>query len=320
MSDININDVNNAGDFFLMFMQEQTFSLIGSKYPDLIASMHTLLVVTLTFSLVIYGIRFMMAEIASTGKQLLITVCWVLIGLVLVEKGNYLHFVINPIQQVPSNLAAFFMGDEYAGQYIFSAVNGTFSRVFDYAFAIADTGGITTYMPYLAAAAIFILYGVYYALFLVIILFAQLSVSIFLLFGGVIIPISGFKICRGLFKSWLTAILKYSLVIVIVSIIIALIASMTDSVVLASTTIDEKIVINSKQFAALLLCGFLGGFLMLKSLEIVAEITGGVSTDMGGSLRTLGGAAKQASSALKMGGQYGAPKGLKALKVLAGKN
>lgn len=303
------------GDYFVSQIHIALNTILLSQFSILGVGIKTLISSILILSLVVYGIRLMFGDIASTGKQLATTCVWCLFGLGVVDASFYSQYIIIPLDAVMTNIAGLFISGELSNSSIFIVISQSFSAIFDYAGKLMDEGGISELGLTFAGLTVYITYGLYYCALVIVILMAQIGLSVFYLFGVIIIPLSAFQMFRGMFKSWIGAIAKYSSVVVVVSVITSLLNKITVEIVTNMLSAMK----NAEGFGtvydgALLLNGLFGFLLISKAIEITAELTGGVASDTSGAFKAGAGAASGAITAGKFSGKWGGIGSMKALK------
>ncbi len=304
----------NLGDFFLHQITNATKIIIISTNEPLASSILLLVKSILILSLVGYGIRFMLGDIASTGKQLAITCVWCLFGMGVIEPSFYFGYIVTPLTYSMHNLTGLFLTGS-AEQTAFQAIGNSFETVFRYALLMIKEGGIYNLVPVLVGSALCVIYGLYYAAATIVILMSQIGLSLFWIFGIIVIPISAFQMFRGMFKAWVVAIFKYSMVMVVVSCLLTLLNQVSIEILLELLgDMSNSDGAGGIADGALLLNGLFGFALISKAIEITAELTGGIASDTSGAFRASGSAIKGAVGAGKFGAKHGSSNGMKALK------
>ncbi|MUK91896.1 hypothetical protein GNP80_05530 [Aliivibrio fischeri] len=312
---------SSVGDFLLDGIRTGAFNLIADKGADLFNMTHTLISSLLTCSIVIYGVRYMLGDMESTNKNLFTTCVWVILAIGITEPSSYFNMIVLPILQTKDNLAIFFISNRWDGGSLFSNISDSFSRMFGHALALIDSGSfVSNFTPILAGLLIGAVYGVYYFLAVSNMLLCELILMLLMFFGLLILPLSGFQLARGLAKSWIVSIIKYALISIITTIIISLLDAINKPII-------QKLLVDSYQngeiedgilspyMGLVLVIGGFGVLLMRLTMEIAAEISGGVMSDGMAASKMAGSAAGAAISGIGAGAKYGAGGALKALKA-----
>ena len=312
------------GDWLSDIIRFAVGAFIDDSFGELTLAIKTVIRSSLVFCLLAYGVRFMTGDSNGTFKQLTITCVWVILALGITSSGFYKSFIYTPIFEVKDNLTAFIMGAP-DGKSMYQDFSETNSRLFDHASNVlkASNSGLTTDFGLLGIAlSIYVIYGVYYCMFIGITLFCELSLGIIILFGSIIIPISGFKSARGMGKSWVIAIVKYASVFFVIAFIVSLlnvisnlmIDGLMEEVYIKGQLDDGNVGINSPTFGGVLLIGVFGIYLLLQVMEFTTEVTGGVMSDAGKGVTSVTNAAKNGVNALSSGSRMGGS-ALSALKA-----
>jgi len=298
------------GDFLSLIIINGGKEFMLENFKELGINIKGLVHITLYISLLIYGIKFIAGDLASSGKEVLITCIWVVLGLQITNASFYNTYIFDTLFQVKGNLTALLMyGDsKYSVYQSFSLAN---SAMFEHAFNLLDSAGISDVSVWMSALAIFVIYGFYYIEFIAITVYADLVLVILMLLGSIVIPLSGFKSMRGIFKSWVVAISKYIAIFVIVAMIVSILNSISTLMVdgLMGMTYEDGSITkggysDSTEATNLLLAGVLiigcfGAYLIFQAMEFAAELTGGVMSGSNGA-GALRGAASGVSSAFNV--------------------
>ncbi len=311
------------GDYLAGFIAEGGTEFIRHRITGLGLNVSTLINSCLLCSITIYGIKFMAGELATTGKQMIIMFVWLILGMGITSESIYLDLMFT-IFEVRDNLTAYLMlgNTDYSIYQSFSIAN---NKMFVHAVNLFNAAGWTDIFMILTAASIFLIYGIYYFLFIAITLFCDLSLIILMIFGAIIIPISAFQSCRGLMKSWLTAILKYCTVFAVVGVIVSilnfistdLIGQLMSSVYVNNDLIEDKLdaMFELTILGGVLMVGAFGIYLLMSAMEFATEMTGGVMSDGGKGVSAITNSAK---SVMRGGGGM-LRNGGSALQYLKGK-
>lgn len=281
------------GDFLSLIIINGGKEFMLENFNELGLNMKSLVHMSLYISLVIYGIKFILGDLASSGKDVLITIVWVVIGLQVTNATFYNSFIFDTVFEIKGNLTSVLMygNSKYSVYQSFSLAN---SAMFEHAFNLLDSAGISDVSVWISALAIFIIYGFYYIEFIAITVYADLVLVVLMLLGAIVIPLSGFKSLRGLFKSWIVAITKYVAVFVIVAMIVSILNSVSTLMVegLIGMTYEDGSITKGGYsdpteatnllLAGVLIIGCFGAYLIFQAMEFAAELTGGVMSGTSG--------------------------------------
>ncbi|MBV7300738.1 type IV secretion system protein [Enterovibrio paralichthyis] len=299
-----VDEMPTVGDALIYYFNEVIGLAIEGKVASLNDALFYLMATLLVVSMIVYGILFMFGKIQGNLEQLIITVVWILIAIPLTYPENYYHFIAEPVLTVPDRLAAFFTQGEYTNQTTFQAVNHTFVLIFDLCWALIAAADWTDIMSIACAGLLMLVFGLQYCMFLIIVMYSKFALTVLFMLGTVIIQLSAFKVMRGSLKQWVQALAKYGLVVVVATLIIYISSVLSE---IALRALIEKNALGGGAdameqamestdlfgfyYALLLLCGVIGTYLLMKSIELTYEITGGVASDMGGAMTASAGSA-----------------------------
>nr|AKN37584.1 hypothetical protein [Vibrio sp. FF_291] len=301
-----ITNAPTMGDAIVQFYDFVVYGLINEKFEGLNKAVHTLSFAFLSCVIFIQAILSMMGKFEASLKAIALTAVWILVASAISKPETYNHLIVDTINSVIVGLGAFFAGD-FDGGTTFTMVDNLFLRLFlllDQVTDILDWHDVLSWILTMLIGGIF---AALYAMFVIIIVFCKFALSLLLLFGGLVIQFSAFKSVRGILKSWLQAIAKYGISIVIASLNILFTATLSivvfDAFVGASfaagNSIDPEDLFG-KFYWLLVLVGFVSAFLMWKTIEFTSEITGGVATDMSQSFNAAANAANAGLKSLSM--------------------
>jgi len=309
------------GDWFANIIRFSVDRLIFAQFTDLGEGFIVTFKVLLTFSILIYGLRIMTNDSNGTVKQMAITCVWVVLGIGITGPSFYLSYVYEPILEFKNGLASLFIAGD-SGVTMAAAFSDTNSRMFLHAEKVLEASSTIDPANWAIAFSIFVIYGLYYAAFIGISLFCELSLAITILMGIFIIPLSGFQVARGMGKSWVIAVIKYSSVFVVLAVIISLLNMMGDMMITElmnelyiNNQLDEDAVkLSSPILGGVLLVGIFGIYMMMQVMEFTTEITGGVMSDAGKGVTSIANTAKTTANAISSGRRVGGS-ALSALKA-----
>lgn len=274
-----------VGDYLLNLIRLGSLDLLTDKGQGLVDSIHTFLSSALLFSILVYGVRIMAGDLAGSGKELALTSIFVVLAISITTPNIYYDFIIKPVIETRDNLSVFIVNFKY-NQSLFESIGASFYRMFGHGKALIDSGSIMSgnITPILAGIAVFVIYGIYYTLIVANLLFCELVVFTLFLLGLLIIPVGAFKTARGCLKGWVIALVKYNFVFIIVCMIISIVNAINEPII-------NKMLVESYQngeikegllnpnFGMVLIMGCFGAYLMSKSMEVAAELTGTTATD-----------------------------------------
>ncbi len=166
-----------------------------------------------------------------------------------------------------------------------------------------DRGSWHNWGPYLTGALI---WGFGYALLLVAVfelVLAKIMLAILFATAPLFVGFTLFKPTHPFFDRWLGACVGFGLVMIFVSSMLALALSMIQWVI-AGTYASHAIGLSLVGFVPVMLVGFMGVGIILKSAHLAQSIGGTVTTTSGSALLagTLGGAVGSAITTLKFSG------------------
>lgn len=300
----NVDEMPTVGDALLYYFNEVIVIAIDGKVQALNDAIHTLLGTLIVISLIIYGVLFMFGKIQGNIEQMLITCAWVVIAIPLTYPENYYYFIADPVLNTPDKLAAFFTQGEYADQTTFQSINHTFTLIFDLGWALIAAADWTDFMSLICSALMMGVFALQYCMFVIIVVYSKFALTVLFMLGTLIIQLSAFKVMRGCLKQWIQALAKYGFVVVVATLVIY-ISSVLSEIALRALIENHALgggagaVENAMEssgvfgfyYALLMLCGVIGTYLLMKSIELTYEITGGVASDMGGAMTASAGAA-----------------------------
>lgn len=305
------------GDYLSGYIMDGGKSFIEARFEGLGFNIATVIRSSLLCSLTIYGIKFMMGEMASSGKQMLTTFVWVLLAMGVTTGDFYMAWVFDTIFEVKGNLASYLMygSGDWTIYQSFSLAN---SKMFLHGMNLFKAASFYDVFQWASATAIFIIFGLYYFLFIAITLYCDFALCILILLGAIIIPISGFQSARGLMKSWVVAVIKYCAVFVVVGVIVSLLNVISTDLIgelmfsiYAKGDLNNSIESASQEqymlFGGVLILGCFGVYLLLQAMEFATEMTGGVMSNGAQGATALVSSIKAGSNA--------ASGGIKALKM-----
>lgn len=175
---------SSVGDFLLDGIRTGAFELISNKGLDLFNMTHTLISSLLTCSIIIYGVRYMLGDMAGSNKGLMTTCIWVILAIGVTEPSSYFNMIVLPLLQTKDNLAIFFISDNWNGGSLFSNISDSFSRMFGHAKALLDSGSfMSNFTPILIGLLIGGIYGIYYFFAVANILLCELILLLLLFLG-----------------------------------------------------------------------------------------------------------------------------------------
>ena len=302
----------SVGDYLLELIRNGGFGLLVDKGRNLSNEIHYLMSACLTLSVLIYGVRIMAGDLVGSGKELLLTSVMTVIAIGITSPEVYYSFVISPTLSTRDNLSVFFISIE-SGNTLFETIGSSFYRMITHGYALVESGSIMSgnIAPILAGVTVMLAYGIYYILIAANLLFCELVTTVLFIVGLVAIPVGVFKTTRNIFKGWLNSLIKYNLVFVMTAIIVSVINSV-NSPIISELLIEtyqygevKEGILNPK-FGMVIIMACFGSYLMLKAMELTAEITGGVASDMSTGAKSISNTAKGAMRTLNTGYQSGA--------------
>jgi hypothetical protein len=310
------------GDVLVQFFDYVVYGLIGEKFEPLNNALHFLLSSMLLFVVFFQAILSMMGKWAVAYKQIAITAVWLIVAMIITRPETYNYYIVESISQFVVGLGQFFVGGNIKGGTTFMAVDNLFVRMFSLIDQMTDLLDTWDFLSLLLLVLLGAIFGALYAMFTIIIVFSKFALAILLLFGGLVIQFSAFKSARGTLKTWLQAVFKYALTVVLATVIIVITSQLCIVIfdVFISQAAGQSDCLNdlncrmsedgwkdidpSDIFGSLYwllgLAGMVSVFLMWKVIELTSEITGGVATDMSQSFNASANAANAAMTPLKM--------------------
>ena len=296
------------GDFLSEVIREAGRAFIKARFSGLGLNVKTLISMSLYLSLIIYGIKFIAGDLAASGKSAAITCIWVVLGLQITSYSFYSNYIYDTIFIVKDNLAGYLMAGT-GGWSLYQSFSIANNRMFEHAYLLVKAASWSDWWPLLSGGIISIVYGLYYIIFIAITIYAELGIIILLLLGSIVIPISGFQSMRGLFKSWMVALIKYIAIFVIIAVVVSLLNKISSLAVnglmevsygngvISEDNVAEEGGVSRMLTGLVLIIGCLGIFLLLQTLEFASELTGGVMSGTSGA-----GAMRGTASAVGAGG------------------
>ncbi|EKO3958193.1 type IV secretion system protein [Vibrio fluvialis] len=302
------------GDVLVQFFDYVVYGLIGEKFEPLNNALHILLSSMLLFVVFFQAILSMMGKWAVAYKQIAITAVWLIVAMIITRPETYNYYIVESISQFVVGLGQFFVGGNIKGGTTFMAVDNLFVRMFSLIDQMTDLLDAWDVLSLLLLVLLGGIFGALYAMFTIIIVFSKFALAVLLLFGGLVIQFSAFKSARGTLKTWLQAVFKYALTVVLATVIIVITSQLC--IVIFDVFISQaagqsgmsedgwKDIDPSDIFGSLYwllgLAGMVSVFLMWKVIELTSEITGGVATDMSQSFNAAANSANAAMTPIKM--------------------
>jgi hypothetical protein len=314
-----LEDFSTIGDFFNAHIKYIMNDVIVELFDSLSFGFIGFIQVLMLLCLTLYGIRWTLGDAKAQPREMIFTMVWGLLSIGVIDPSFYYEYVASVFWELSDAFTIMMLsGDSnYQGKTLFEAINNSFSKVFLIADRIWVSGDFQNILPLLASVLVSVIFGVFYALILSTVIFVNVVGGIALLLGVIIIPISAFEMWRGVFKSWVQALLKYSAVNVYIATVvlvsnkfITIFAYELTSDIFSDDSAMSSIGNLPLSFGGLLLVGWFGSFLIKKSIELTSELTGGVMSDSKGAfsngaaatgvaLKGIGKGGKNAMSKLK---------------------
>lgn len=307
------------GDWLVSMIRSAISAFINGRFEALGLSIHPLISAALTLALLFHGMRVMIGDAVGSMKALLRTAILLVAAIGATMPDIYHDFFYEPLFLVKDRLSSFIMLSTNGT--IYEAFSATNERMFAHASNIMDTAGWDDFKLFFVAGSIYIIYGLYYALFVGVTIYCELCLGILMLLGSLIIPISAFESARLLLRSWLIAIIKYLTTFVIIAFIISFLNIISDMLVDAlmkevytkRELNTEAIGLDSPVFGGTLLIGVFGIYILYQCMEFASELTGGVMSDGSRGVTSI---TNTATSAVR--GYGAANRGLSALRSKKG--
>lgn len=274
------------GDWLVSMIRSAIGAFISGRFASLGEAIHTVISSCLVFAIVVHGVRVMTGDAVGSLKELVKTALWIILAIGITEPQNFSSLIFQPFYSVKDNFSSFILTGN-TNETLYEAFSNTNSRMFAHANNILDEAGWTDIGMIFTAAIIYLIYGAYYCLFLGITLYCELSLGTIMLFGAIIIPLSGFQSARQLGKSWIVSLVKYFSVFIIVAFSIGLLNYISDMLIdalmqevyIQDELNDQAFGLDSPVFGGTLLVGVFGCYLLFQAMEFAAELTGGVMSD-----------------------------------------
>lgn len=309
MSGFKLEQFTTAGDAVLEYFRFSAENLLFEKTAPLADAIYLTLIAFSTLVWIMFGVMWMFGKVHETKDEMMKSAFLIMITSS-ITVGVYQEWVIIPVLDLSNNLAVFFT-DSNQGT-VFESIDKTFGNILGLGWDLIKSGGMMNLSPVFSGLAIVVMYGVCYAVYALVVIFSHFVLSIFFILGILLIKLSIFKCWRPVLKSWGQAVLKFSLVPVFATIIVIFSSSLAEMSILSiidKTTIDwanykefidKTDVATTYEYFVLILTAFVTIYLLMKTIETVSELTGGVANDMSGSIRGAVGGAKATYGAAKI--------------------
>lgn len=301
----------SIGDYLLTLIRFGGLGLLSEKGGDLSKQIHYLMSSFLILSVLIYGIRIMAGDLIGSGKELILTGVMTVLAIGITSPEQYYNLIISPILNTRDNLSVFFVSDE-SGKMFFEGIGSGFYRMIAHGYALIDSGSVMSgnIAPILAGIVVMLSYGIYYMLIVANLLFCELIITVLFIVGLISIPIGVFRTTRNIFKGWVNSLVKYNLVFVMTAIVASVVNSINEPIIseLLIETYqygEVKEGILNPKFGMVLIMACFGSYLMLKVMELTAEITGGIASDGATGAKSLANTARGALRTINTGYQSG---------------
>jgi hypothetical protein len=267
----------NVGDILLSFIRNGYWDLMdkGNELMFYFKAFYGLLLIC---SIIIYGIRMMTGDAVATKKEFLKTCLWVLLGSSLLDSQIYNSFLIEPIHTLKNNLAIFMVSGD--GTTVFSSIQASFAGLMGFGMSLVDSGSImTNLMPIVIGGVVMLVSGGYYVTIVANLLLCELTLYLLYFLGIFIIPLGAFSTARPIFNAWARAIAKYALVFIIIGTLVGLIDAVMRLVL--QEVLNQSYQnggygegISSIYLGCVITLSCFGAYLMVKAMELAAELTG----------------------------------------------
>lgn len=282
-----------------------------------------------TLYVVLVGYQVMKGAFAEKTKEWLASVIYLVIFQVTaMESAAYFEWVVVPIQETALDIAAWVANKAQTGHGgsgiagLFYALDTVMSKVLMAIENLEPQGNPLTnawiYMTVgVASFILFLIYSMVYVAFFGLLLIGILSMDLLFIVGPVFLFFLCWKETRFIGWAWVRAVVNYALLVVFAGIAIGLTIYMLGVVADRIAGLDASDGVFNRYFAAALLTGAMSLYLLLKTPDYAAALSGGSA----GSTTMLTAGLAMAGGALASGakGAWGSEAAGKAREWVGGK-
>lgn len=300
--DYSLDAFTNAGDAILAFFLVQTKRLLFDKMFLLDGAMHGLIVVAMVITILFFGALLIMGKYGTYEDLWKMFLTASIVSSV--TPSIYFNYITLPVVNISNGLTIFLSDANYETP--FAAVTSSFGTVIYMGWQLIQNGGVTDLAPVLTGLCVLTIFGAAYILFVIVCVFAAFMLSICMMFGFILLKLMIFKTWRPVIKTWIQSVLKFAMVPVFSTLVVAFSSELVNACmrrIVASRTMNSSLEVSDItgiEFYIVLITGALTVYVLLKSIEMTAEITGGVANDLGGAARAATSASKTTFNAIKL--------------------
>jgi hypothetical protein len=299
--DFSLDSFSNAGDAVLGFFIFETRNLLLNNMADLGAGLHGTISVFLILVVMFHGVMVMLNRGDTSYRDLGVMLFWAMI-VVAITPSIYFNFLVKEVLFVSNRLTAFMSQSDYDTP--FAAITASFGTVMELGWRLVESGGIRDPAPVFTGLVTCIIFGAAYVLFALVTIFAAFMLAINFLFGFLLLKLSIFKTWRPVLKTWAQSVLKFALVPVVATLVTSFASSLVNTAMarIINNRIGQNVdnvtqtAIQGYEFYVVLIVGCLVCYVLSKTIEVTAELTGAVANDLGGATRAAAGASRTAAA------------------------
>lgn len=247
--------------------------------------------------IIFIGYALLMNRLGEHTRAVVISLVGIVVCNALVFETNlFAEWVYMPLRKASLGLTALVLSPTGSNEIkdIFTAIDGSFSKIFLLADRYADAGSgwnlIRSIWVFVITLALTALFSILYAVFVGLLLVGMFSFHVMMIAAGPAILLASFPLTRPVFWAWLRACFNYALIPVFTAIVMAITLYALDDAAKNLETLDPNGPIFNKDIAFVLLVGLISIWFHLKAPEFAATLTGGTSAG-GGFFGTLAGIA-----------------------------
>lgn len=294
--------MESIGQYVFDTMLHVLTAFTGEYFHTIVSSFKGVFNALVVVYIIFMGFALLTNRLVEHLRTMAMSLVAILICNALVfETGLFAEWVYMPLRNASLGLTSLVLAPTGSGgiKDIFSAIDGSFGKIFALADKYADAGSgwnlIRSMWIFTMTLALTLLFSVLYAVFVGLLLIGMFSFHVMMLAAGPAILLAGFPFTRHVFWAWLRASFNYALIPVFTAIVMAITLYALDAAAKNLETLDPNGPIFNRDIATVLLIGLISIWFHLKAPEFAATLTGGTSAGGGffGTLASLatGGAA-----------------------------